>query len=215
MSDLPLQGIRVFLVDDHPAVREGLSLLLAHKGVDICGEASCKDEALPLLATAAADIVLVDLSLGDESGITLLETLRKKDQAIKCLVYSMHDDAERIQAALAAGANGYVTKREVAATLLAAIAAILAGERYLSPVVEAALQQAVPDESRLIDELLSERERELFRKMGEGFSTADLAQYLDISPRTVETYYVRIMEKLGLVGVKEIRQKAIRFMKAR
>lgn len=215
MSDLPLQGIRVFLVDDHPAVREGLSLLLAHKGVDICGEASCKDEALPLLATAAADIVLVDLSLGDESGITLLETLRKESFVIKCLVYSMHDDAERIQAALAVGANGYVTKREVAATLLAAIAAILAGERYLSPVVEAALQQAVPDESRLIDELLSERERELFRKMGEGFSTADLAQYLDISPRTVETYYVRIMEKLGLVGVKEIRQKAIRFMKAR
>lgn len=215
MSDLPLQGVRVFLVDDHPAVREGLSLLLAHKGLIICGEASCRDEALPLLATAAADIVLVDLTLGDESGITLLETLRKDAPAIKCLVYSMHDDAERIQAALAAGANGYVTKREVAATLLAAIASILREERYLSPVVEAALQQAVPDENRLIGELLSERELELFCKMGEGFSTADLAQHFDISPRTVETYYARIMEKLDLSGVKEIRQKAIRFMKAR
>jgi len=215
MPDLPLQGIRVFLVDDHPAVREGLSLLLAHKGLVICGEASCKDEALPLLATAEPDIVLVDLTLGDESGITLIETLRKDDCAIKCLVYSMHDDSERIQAALAAGANGYVTKREVAATLLTAIADILAGGCYLSPIVETALQQAAPDENRLVLERLSERERELFRKMGEGFSTADLARYFDISPKTVETYYTRIMEKLDLVGAKEIRQKAIRFMRAR
>ena len=215
MSDLPLQGVRVFLVDDHPAVREGLSLLLANKGVVICGEASCTDEALPLLATAAADIVLVDLTLGDESGITLLETLRKNDRALKCLVYSMHDDSERIQAALAAGANGYVTKREVAATLLAAITGILAGGRYLSPVVETALQQAEPDENRLIVERLSERELELFRKMGEGFSTSDLARHFDISPKTVETYYARIMEKLEFSGAKEIRQKAIRFMKAR
>jgi DNA-binding NarL/FixJ family response regulator len=213
MADAALQGVRVFLVDDHPAVREGLSLLLANKGLIVCGEADHREDALRLLSTANPEVVLVDLSLGDESGIDLIEAVR--ESGMKILVYSMHDDAGRVEAALAAGADGYVTKREMAATLLEAIGSVLAGDCYLSPVAEAARRQAVPVEGVVMVERLSDRELELFRKMGEGYSTADLARHFDISPSTVETYYARIMEKLDLFGAKEIRLRAIRFMKAR
>jgi DNA-binding NarL/FixJ family response regulator len=201
-------------VDDQPEGREGWSLLLANKGLVICGEAGQRGEALPLLASAAADIVLVDLSLGEESGIDLIAVLRER--GMKTLVYSMHDDGEWVETALAAGANGYVTKREVAATLLEAIGRILAGGCYTSPIAaEAVRQQAVTGEGRVMVERLSERELELFRKMGEGYSTADLARHFDISPSTVETYYARIMEKLDLTGTKELRFRAIRCMKGR
>lgn len=213
MADLSLHGVRVFLVDDHPAVREGLSLLLANKGLVVCGEAGCREDALQLIGTVAADIVLVDLSLGKESGIDLIAALKKC--GAKTLAYSMHDDGERVEAALAAGASGYVTKREVAATLLEAIRNILAGGCYLSPIAEAARQQTAPDEWRVVVERLSGRELDVFRRMGEGYSTADLASHFDISPSTVETYYARIMEKLDLSRAKEIRLKAIKFMKAR
>lgn len=214
MSETALQGVRVFLVDDHPAVREGLSLLLASKGLVVCGEADCRAVALQSLATTAADVVLVDLSLGDESGIDLIAAVRGSD--VKTLVYSMHDDAERVAAALAAGANGYVTKREMAATLLEAIGSVLAGECYVSPVAAEALrQQATTGEGRAMIARLSERELELFRKMGEGHSTADLARHFAISPSTVETYYTRIMEKFGLARTKELRLMAIQFMKGK
>jgi DNA-binding NarL/FixJ family response regulator len=214
MGDVSLQGVRVILVDDHPAVREGLSLLLANKGLVVCGEADRREEAIGLIGSAAADVVLVDLSLGKESGIDLLADI--KALGVKTLVYSMHDDGERVDAALAAGANGYVTKREVAATLLEAIGCILSGACYLSPIAaEAVREQASTGEGRVMVERLSERELDIFRKMGEGYSTADLAGFFEISPSTVETYYARIMEKLDLYGAKEIRIKAIRFMKSR
>lgn len=213
MSDVALQGVRVFLVDDHPAVREGLSLLLANKGLVVCGETDRREDALRLLSAIAAEVVLVDLSLGQESGIDLIAALR--ESGMKTLAYSMHDDGEWVQAALSAGANGYVTKREVAATLLEAIGCILAGGRYLSPVAEAARRQGAPVEGGVMVERLSDRELEIFRKMGEGYSTADLANHFDISPSTVETYYARIMEKLDLCGAKEVRLRAIRFMKTR
>lgn len=214
MPDRALQGVRVFLVDDHPAVREGLSLLLASKGLVVCGEADCREDALRLLASVATDVVLVDLSLGEEDGTCLIADLYGR--GLKTLIYSMHDDGEQVEAALSAGANGYVTKREVAVTLLEAIGCVLSGECYVSPVAaEASRQQTVAVEGRVPVERLSERELEVFRRMGEGFSTADLARHFAISPSTVETYYARIMEKLQLSGAKEIRLRAIRFMKGK
>ena len=213
MTGQALNGVRVFLVDDHPAVREGLSLLLANKGLVICGEAGRSEDALPMLTAAAADLALVDLSLGDESGIDLIAAL--SERGMRTLVYSMHDDSDRVEAALTAGANGYVTKREMAATLLEAIGLVLAGECYLSPIAAEALRLGRTDEGRKMLARLSEREQELFRKMGEGYSTADLAHHFAIAPSTVETYYARIMEKLDLPRTKEVRLAAIRFMQGR
>lgn len=214
MLDTVLQGVRVFLVDDHPAVREGLSLLLSSKGLVVCGEADRGVDALPRLAGVAVDVVLVDLSLGKESGIDLIAALR--ESGTKTLVYSMHDDRGRVEAALVAGANGYVTKREMAVTLLQAINSVLAGECYLSPVAAEALKQgASSDDSRPVVARLSEREQKLFCKMGEGYSTADLAQHFAISSSTVETYYARILEKLKLSRTKELRLMAIHYMKGK
>jgi len=214
MPDTTVQGVRVFLVDDHPAVREGLSLLLSSKGLLVCGEADCRADALSRLSSAAAAVVLVDLSLGAENGIDLISNLR--ESGVKVLVYSMHDDRERIEAALAAGANGYVTKREMATTLLEAISSVLAGECYLSPVATEALQQGTePEDRRPVMARLSEREQKLFCKMGEGYSTSDLAQHFAISVSTVETYYARILDKLKLSRTKDMRLIAIRFTKGK
>lgn len=211
MADGSLQGVRVFLVEDHPVVREGLTLLLTNKGFVICGEANCREDALLCLLSANADVVLVDLALGHEDGIELIRSLN--EQSIKSIVYSMHDDARQVKTAISSGAKGYVTKREEASILLEAIDCVLSGGCYLSPVAEAASRQTIPLEGPELVERLSERELELFRKMGEGYSSADLAHHFAISPSTVETYYSRIMEKLNLPRTKEVRLMAIRFMK--
>lgn len=213
MTDGSLQGVRVFLVEDHPVVREGLSLLLANKGFVICGEANCREDALLCLLSAKTDVVLVDLALGHEDGIELIRSLN--EQGVKSIVYSMHDEARQVKRAISSGAKGYVTKREEASILLEAIDCVLSGGCYLSPVAEAASQQSTPQEELEFIERLSVRELELFRKMGEGYSSTDLADHFAISPSTVETYYSRIMEKLNLPRTKEVRLMAIRFMKGR
>jgi len=199
--------IKIFLVDDHPVVRDGVSLLLSQKGFVVCGEADNCADALQLMAASPPDIVLIDLSLGDESGLDIISEIQ--DGPMKILVYSMHRDVRHIKAAFAAGAHGYVTKREIATTLVDAIAATLAGERYLSPLATQAIGDARPEERSTAMTRLSEREWDVFRLIGEGYSTAQLADHFDISNSSVQTYYVRIMDKLGLSGVKELRRHAI------
>lgn len=209
--------VRVFLVDDHPAVRQGLALLLSQSGCVVCGEAGCRAEALDKLARLAgepstqshsqADVAVVDLSLGEESGMDLLDELQRRN--IRSLVYSMHEDAGAIERAFGRGANGYVTKREVAGVLLEAIAEVLTGRRYVSPVAARTLasRMLAPDAAGAG---LSHREEDILARLGRGDSSADIAAALHISVRTVETYYSRIMEKLDIVGMKELRKHAIR-----
>ena len=118
-TEKKLPAIRIVIVDDHPAVRQGLALLLQPKGISVCAEAGARAEALALIDAHRPDVVLVDLSLGDEDGTALLEEVRIR----RCptLVYSMHEDGRRVAGAFAAGARGYVTKREVHGVLVQAI----------------------------------------------------------------------------------------------
>ena len=204
-------GIRIFIVDDHPVVRDGVAQLLSQKGFVVCGEADNCDDALRLIAPAAPRILLIDLSLGEESGLDIITAMR--EGGMKMLVYSMHCDAFHIRAAFAAGASGYVTKREIASTLMAAIAGTLAGERYVSPLAAQALDNAPPVERVISVDRLSERERGLFRLLGEGYTAAEIADHFSISYSTVQTYYTRIIEKLELTGVRELRRHAINFKK--
>jgi DNA-binding NarL/FixJ family response regulator len=208
MTETSFEGIRVFLLDDHPTVREGLALLLGHYGVTVCGEASCREEALRLLADSSADLLLLDLSLGEESGLDVIEELQAA--GIKTLVYTMHDDFHHIRAALKAGVQGYVIKREMTATLKDAIRAVISGRQYLSPATSASLQSGgfEPDEQVVI-ERFSPRELEIFLKTGEGLSARDISEELLISISTIETYYSRIIAKLECSGVKEMRRRAI------
>lgn len=211
MPENVLSGVRIVLVDDHPAVREGLSLLLSQKGIVISGEAENREQTLQAIAVANPDLVLVDLSLGSESGLDLIEELHARN--ILTLVYSMYDDAHHIESAFTAGARGYVTKREMAVTLLDAIGEILSGRRFISPVVAQVLADKFVSSgfTRVSVELLSERELEVFRRIGEGDTAAQIAKTLAISPRTVESYYARIIEKLDLSGVKDLRRFAIQY----
>lgn len=212
MSESTLRGTRIFLVDDHPAVRQGLSLLLHQEGIIVCGEAASREEALRYLEETDPDLVLVDLSLGNESGLDLIRDVAPR--GVATLVYSMYDDALHVEAAFAAGAVGYVTKREMAATLIAAIREVLAGQRFFSPVIARILaDKLISNTPRIPVERLSDREMEVFRRTGEGDTAAEMADLFAISPRTVESYYARIIEKLELRGVKAMRRLAIQYVK--
>ena len=181
---------RLFLVDDHPLVRTALAQLLAGAGFDPAGQAGTSAEALAHPA------------LGEEGGIDLIRKLRARGQAV--LVYSMHEESHVIRRALEAGAGGYVTKREAAESLATAIRAVLAGARYLSPRAEAALQELTPVDG------LSGQQQQIYRLLGQGAANEDIARQLGISVRTLESYCVRIMDKLGTQGIKELRRRAIR-----
>jgi len=192
----------VFLVDDHPMVREGLAHLLRASGFVVAGEAGTSQETLAHPGLALAPLVIVDLSLGDESGVELIKRLRLRGLFV--LVYSMYEGAHVIRRALDAGAGGYVTKREAAQSLVEAVQAVRSGSRYLSARAEAALHEQVPCAG------LSGQQRQLYRLLGQGLSNEQIAAHLGISVRTLESYCARIMDKLGVQGIKELRRQAIR-----
>ena len=192
---------RLFLVDDHPLVRAALAQLLAGAGFAPAGQAGTPAEALAHPALAASRLAVVDLALGEEGGIDLIRKLRARGMAV--LVYSMHEESHVIRRALEAGAGGYVTKREAAESLATAIRAVLAGSCYLSPSAAAALQELTPLDG------LSGQQQQIYRLLGQGAANEDIARQLGISVRTLESYCVRIMDKLGVQGVKELRRRAI------
>lgn len=206
MRDRPGAAARLFLVDDHPVVREGLRLLLEQQGFMICGEAGDATTALAAIPDTSPDLVMVDLSLGTESGLALLRGLAGLLPRVPRLVYSMHEDSFHIQQAFAAGASGYVTKREVSALLTQAVGELIAGRRYASPRAEAVLGTVTADVRQA--EPLSPRELEVYRLLGEGYSTPGIADELGVSRRTVDSYFARILEKLHLHGMEALRRRA-------
>jgi len=199
----------IFLIDDHPLVRRGLKQLLRQELHVICGEAGNRQEALKKIGSSGADLAVLDLSLGKESGLELIAGLQRL--GIRVLVYSMHEDVETIEKAFAAGADGYVCKREVEDVLFHAVSDLLAGRRHVSPRMARSLADRILFEPKeKAEQILSEREREVLNMLSRGETNADIAAALFIGPRTVETYYQRIISKLELGGMKELRQYAIR-----
>jgi DNA-binding NarL/FixJ family response regulator len=210
----PSLNIRVLLVDDHPAVRQGLALLLAPEGIEVCAEAEGCTAALGLLDHARPHVVLVDLSLGGEDGCGLLGTLQAR--GLPSLVYSMHEDAHHVSNAFAAGAMGYVTKREVHRILVQAIREVAAGRRFVSQNAALALAGGAGESPPAdLAAALSEQERQVFRLLGEGEGTIEIAASLGISPRTVESYFARTREKLGVDDMHELRRHAIAYNRDR
>ncbi|HPM81124.1 MAG TPA: response regulator transcription factor [Candidatus Anammoximicrobium sp.] len=206
MADETPPARHVFLVDDHPLVRQGLAAVLSQAGFAVCGEANNGTETLQHAQLASADLAIVDLALGEENGADLIAALRAR--GIRVLVYTMHEEPSRVTGALAAGAAGYVTKREVAQYLVEAVREVLAGELYVSPRAAAGLAKRAANRA-MDDASLSEQQRHVYRLLGEGASTGEIAEQLHVSPRTVESYCARMIEKLGLAGMKELRRQAI------
>lgn len=208
MDKVGPSGVRVFLVDDHPVMRNGLSLLLQQSGHTICGVAGNRAELLDRIDNAKAVVAVVDLSLAAESGLDLIDDLTVR--GIPTLIYSMHEDRNSIERAFARGACGYVTKREVEDVLFEAIATVAAGRRYASPEVMRGLSLRVIDPNAVWETTLSEREEQILDRLGSGETSAEISQALHISFHTVETYYGRMIRKFGFSSMKELRKLAIR-----
>ena len=204
----PSPGFQIFLVDDHVMVRQGLATVLVQAGFAICGQAGDLCGALGHLELPSADLAVVDLSMGEDSGVELIQALCVR--RLPALVYSMHEDSNVVRSAFAAGAMGYVTKREVASCLIEAVRCILAGRQYISPraglgLVSQSLGPTAPESTPEF----SEQQQRMYELLGEGLGTDEIAQRLRVSPRTVETYGARMIEKMNVSGMKELRRRAI------
>jgi DNA-binding NarL/FixJ family response regulator len=203
---------RVLIVDDHPVVREGLSMrIAAQSDLEVCGEAEDVPGALTLLTSSRPDVAVIDLSLKNGNGLDLVRRVKEKHDTVRVLVWSMYPESLYAERALRAGAQGYLHKGQATHHVLAAIRAILQGKVYVSgDLADQLLRRAVgskADERSPIDSL-SDRELETFQLIGQGTTTEVIAERMHVSPKTVETYRARIKEKLGLSNVTELVQRA-------
>ena len=216
MSDLKEQK-KIFIIDDHPIVRQGLTQLIAQEpDLVVCGEAARTADALVGLARETPDVVILDLSLNEEDGLGLIKTIRGDYPGITVLVLTMHDETFYAERALRAGALGYLTKQEASANVLAAIRSLLGGDMYVSDHISPRLVKRLLDGATLNDDplmdRLSNRERQVFESIGLGNSMQDIADELDLSVKTVETYRGHILEKLYLRNSRELVQYVVRWV---
>lgn len=210
----PAQKCRLLLVDDHPIVRQGLALLIDREpDLSVCGEAEGAHSAFHLIATLRPDIVVLDISLSGPDGLDVLKEIRSKTASLPVLILSMHDESIYAERAMRAGANGYIMKQEATEKVLVAIRRIMQGEVYLSDrLTSTILQQYVRGAppakgSPLLN--LTDRELEVFRLIGEGHGTRQIADELHLSVKTIESYQAHIKEKLALRNARELVQHAI------
>jgi DNA-binding NarL/FixJ family response regulator len=198
----------VVIVDDHTIVREGLlALLNARPGISIVGEAGCGLEALDVVRRSQPDVVLMDLSLPDMSGIEVIYELADVAPATKVVVLSMHDAPEYVRPALRAGVAGYLVKGADIGNLVKAIECAMNGEVFLSPGV-AGIVLGEAEDGNL--GLLTPRELEILRLVANGKTSRDIGTILSISARTVENHRHSIMQKVGLHDVASLTRMAIR-----
>jgi DNA-binding NarL/FixJ family response regulator len=204
---------RVLLVDDHPIVRQGLALLIDREAdLSVCGEAEGSHSAFLAISTLRPDIVVLDISLSGPDGLDVLKEIRTKTTNLPVLILTMHDESIYAERAMRAGANGYIMKQEATEKVLVAIRRILQGEVYLSDrLTNSMLRQyargTTPQSSPLLN--LSDRELEVFRLIGKGHGTRQIADDLHVSVKTIESYQAHIKEKLALRNSRELVQHAI------
>jgi DNA-binding NarL/FixJ family response regulator len=202
MPKKPKNQAQVLIVDDHPAVREALALRINRQpDMKVCGEAADMRDALRLIADSEPDVAVVDISLKTGSGIDLIKRIKDRSDRVRILVWSMHSESLYAERALRAGALGYVNKDQATDRIVEAIRRVLAGKVWLSEVMaERLLQRSVggSGEDRSPLDVLADRELEVFRLIGEGVKTAEIAERLHLSVKTVETYRDRIRQKLDL-----------------
>jgi len=208
---------KVLLVDDHPILRAGLGKLINQEAdMMICAEAEDAPTAFDLVGTMAPDIAVIDISLKGSNGIELIKNLKARYPDLPTLVLSMHDEVLYAERALRAGSLGYIMKEEAIEQVLVAIRRVLAGEIFLSEKMKTRmLQQMATGKAKVICspiEQLTDRELEVFRLIGEGYSTRQIAGQLHLSVRTVEAYREYIKSKLNLKNATELVQHAFHWV---
>jgi DNA-binding NarL/FixJ family response regulator len=194
---------RVLIVDDHPAVREALALRIGRQpDLEVCGEACDTNEALRLIAETKPDVAVIDISLKTGNGIDLIKRIRDRNESVRLLVWSMHSEPLYAERALRAGALGYISKDQATEKIVEAIRRVLSGKVWVSEAIaDRLLKRSVGGQEgtgRSPVDCLADRELEVFRLIGQGVKTAEIAERLHLSVKTVETYRDRIRQKLGL-----------------
>ena len=210
--------IKVLLVDDHPILRKGLAQMInLENDLTVCGEAEEAGKGFELVGTLQPDVAVVDISLKTGNGIELVKNIKARYPDLPVLVLSMHDESLYAERALRAGALGYIMKEEATEQVLVAIRRVLNGEIFLSEKMKSRMLQQITSGNRnkVVTspiENLTDRELEVFRLIGEGRSTRQIAAELHLSVRTVEAYREYIKSKLNLRNATELVQHAFHWV---
>ena len=206
----------VFIVDDHPLVREWLKNLINQQpDLLVCGEAESAPQAVQAIALARPDIAIVDISLKGSSGIELIKNVKQSHPDMAVLVLSMHDESLYAERALRAGATGYIMKRESTQKVIEGIRHVLAGKLFVGDLVKDEFTRRVAENKkqppRSPVEELSDRELEVFEMLGQGLGTRQISDALHVSIKTVQVYCARAKEKLNVGSATELLREAIRW----
>lgn len=219
MSAAHANPARILIIDDHPIVRRGLAGLINEADdLTVCGEADSLTQGLTQLRELKPSLALVDLSLGDGHGLELIKQARAEGLTTRLLVVSMMDESLYADRVLRAGAEGYLRKEEATENIVTAIREVLIGKVYLSATATARVLNQVATKDGVEKtpiETLSDRELEVFELLGSGLSSREIAERLELSVKTVETYREKIKAKLSLKNGTELTRHAIHFVMER
>lgn len=207
---------RLFIVDDHPLVREGLTNLINRQDdLTVCGEAKDSAEAIDGISHQRPDIAIIDISLTNESGLELIKHITKRFPEVAVIVLSMHDEALYAERALRAGARGYVMKHETSKSVLSSIRRVMGGDIYVSERIVNRMAVRITSARRVAAtspvERLSDRELEIFQLLGQGRTPSEIARDLNLSLKTVQAYCARAKEKFGVTSLTELLRAAIKW----
>jgi DNA-binding NarL/FixJ family response regulator len=205
--------VRIIIVDDHPVVREGLRTLLDREvDFEVRGDAGTSSEALILIGSESPHLAIVDVMLGDENGLDLMHRIKSLNSNIRMLACSMYDERLYAERALAAGALGYINKRAVIAKIIEAIRMVMAGEVFLSESMKQRIisrnlaSRPIPKREPI--DALSNRELEIFRLIGHGMTTTQIAELLELSTKTIESHRASLKKHLKLDSVPRLIREA-------
>ncbi len=204
---------RIFIVDDHPVFRKGLALLInEEKDMTVCGEAEDVNEAKRAIERDRPDMVIVDITLKDKSGLELIRDLHARDDALPMLVVSMHEETLYAERALKAGARGYIMKAEMTTNIISAIRHVLTGKIYAGHEIISALIGLSGKKTDITADpvtTLSDRELEVFQLIGKGYGRKEIAGILNVSVKTVGSYREYIKRKLHVKNSPDLMKRAI------
>jgi len=207
----------VFLLDDHAVLRESLCILMNKEtDMNVCGTASDVADAVSKLFKVHADIIIVDLSLENSNGMDFIKTIKARYEDIRVIVLSMHDELVFAERCLRSGADGYIMKSEKPSVLLSAIRQVMNGKIYLSEkmiqyIVAKSMNQKNASEKDVV-ESLSDREFQVFQYIGEGYLSKQMADFLNLSVKTIDSLRENIKHKLGLENASELTRYAIKWV---
>lgn len=211
-----LPPVKILIVDDHPVVREGMSMLLSTQpDLTVCGEAETEDEGVKLVKRTNPDVVIVDIGLTSGHGIELIKRIKEGHPKVKMLVVSGFQESLYAERSIRAGAQGYLNKQESTEKLIDAIRCVLQGDRYLSDAVKQRIVSQALGNSKAAEtpiEQLTDRELEVFRMIGQGLTSGTIASRIHVSTHTIDTHRENIKRKLGAKNAAELTREAVRWV---